>query len=381
MDRLVPWAELGGRIAPVYPQRGRGRRPYPLRVMLRIHCLQLWFNLSDPGMEQELYDSRSMLEFAGLSLAEPIPDETTILHFRHLLERHQLGTALFATINAHLAARGLQVREGTIVDSTIISAPSSTKNQARARDPEMHQTRKGRQWFFGMKLHIGTDARTGLVHSVHTTAAHVSDVTEAHRLLHGGETAAWGDAGYQGAEKRPEHAGVGVRWRVAMRPGLRRQLAPGQRDAARAETAQGVGAGEGRASVLGREAALRVSHGALPGPGEESPAAGAVAGLREPVARRAATRGPARGRLTRGAVRPARPPGRPHGRREPPRASAAPPGAPPTRRRGPLGGATSASPRNQWLPRPLRRLFRPSLTPSPSEAMERGDRRGRGRRV
>ena len=120
MDRLVPWAELEQRIAPVYPKPGRGRRPYPLRVMLRIHCLQLWFNLSDPGMEQELYDSRSMLEFAGLSLSEPIPDETTILHFRHLLERHQLGTALFATINAHLAAHGLQVREGTIVDSTII---------------------------------------------------------------------------------------------------------------------------------------------------------------------------------------------------------------------------------------------------------------------
>ena len=231
MDRLVPWAELEGRIAPVYPQRGRGRRPYPLRVMLRIHCLQLWFNLSDPGMEQELYDSRSMLEFAGLSLSEPIPDETTILHFRHLLERHQLGTALFATINTHLAARGLQVREGTIVDSTIISAPSSTKNQARARDPEMHQTRKGRQWFFGMKLHIGTDARTGLVHSVHTTAANVSDVTEAHRLLHGGETEAWGDAGYQGAAKRSEHAGAGVRWHVAMRPSLRRGLAPGSEDA------------------------------------------------------------------------------------------------------------------------------------------------------
>ena len=149
MDRLVPWAELEQRIAPVYPKPGRGRRPYPLRVMLRIHCLQLWFNLSDPGMEQELYDSRSMLEFAGLSLSEPIPDETTILNFRHLLERHQLGTELSATINAHLAARGLQVREGTIVDSTIISAPSSTKNRERARDPEMHQTRKGRQWYFG----------------------------------------------------------------------------------------------------------------------------------------------------------------------------------------------------------------------------------------
>ena len=202
--------------------------------MLRIHCLQLWFNLSDRGMEQELYDSRSMLEFAGLSLSEPIPDETTILHFRHLLERHQLGTALCATINAHLAARGLLVREGTIVDSTIISAPSSTKNQERERDPEMHQTRKGRQWFFGMKLHTGTDARTGLVHSVSTTAANVSDVTEAHRLLHGGESAVWGDAGYQGAEKRPEHARSGVSWQVAMRPGLRRQLVPGG-DEAQAE--------------------------------------------------------------------------------------------------------------------------------------------------
>ena len=231
MDGLVPWAELEQRIAPVYPKPGRGRRPYPLRVMLRIHCLQLWFNLSDPGMEQELYDSRSMLEFAGLSLSEPIPDETTILHFRHLLERHQLGTALFATINAHLARQGLQVCEGTIVDSTIISAPSSTKNRERARDPEMHQTRKGRQWYFGMKLHSGTDARTGLVHSVHTTAANIADVTEAHRLLHGGETEAWGDAGYQGVEKRPEHARSGVSWRVAMRPSLRRQLAPGGEEA------------------------------------------------------------------------------------------------------------------------------------------------------
>jgi len=185
METLVPWEELEQRIAPVYPKPGRGRRPYPLRVMLRIHCLQLWFNLSDPGMEQELYDSRSMLEFAGLSLSEPIPDETTILHFRHLLERHRLGTELFETINAHLARQGLQLREGTIVDSTIISAPSSTKNRERKRDPEMHQTRKGRQWYFGMKLHTGTDARTGLVHSLHTTAAHISDVTEAHRLLHG----------------------------------------------------------------------------------------------------------------------------------------------------------------------------------------------------
>ena len=180
MDRLVPWAELEQRIAPVYPKPGRGRRPYPLRVMLRIHCLQLWFNLSDPGMEQELYDSRSMLEFAGLSLSEPIPDETTILHFRHLLERHQLGTALFATINAHLAARGLQVREGTIVDSTIISAPSSTKNRERARDPEMHQTRKGRQWYFGMKLHSGT-FQDRLVTELRLTSA--TTIAEAQAVL------------------------------------------------------------------------------------------------------------------------------------------------------------------------------------------------------
>ena len=231
MDGLVPWAELEQRIAPVYPKPGRGRRPYPLRVMLRIHCLQLWFNLSDPGMEQELYDSRSMLEFAGLSLSEPIPDETTILHFRHLLERHQLGTELFATINAHLARQGLQVCEGTIVDSTIISAPSSTKNREGKRDPEMHQTRKGRQWYFGMKLHSGTDARTGLVHSLHTTAANIADVTEAHRLLHGAESAVWGDAGYQGVAKRPEHAGSGVSWQVALHPGLRRLLAPGGAEA------------------------------------------------------------------------------------------------------------------------------------------------------
>ena len=139
MDRLVLWAELEQRIAPVYPKCGRGRRPYALRVMLRIHCLQLWFNLSDPGMEQELYNTRSMLEFTGLSLSEPIPDETTILHFRHLLERHQLGTALFATINAHLAARGLQVREGTIVDSTIIRRRHRRRTASVRATPEMHQ--------------------------------------------------------------------------------------------------------------------------------------------------------------------------------------------------------------------------------------------------
>ena len=234
IDSLIPWARLEARIAPVYPRAGQGRRPYPLAVMLRIHCVQLCYTLSDPGMEDLLYEAESVRRFCGLSLAEPIPDETTILHFRHLLERHDLGTGLFATINAHLAQRGLRLQEGTIVDASIIAAPSSTKNRARARDPEMHQTKKGNAWHFGMKLHIGVDAATGVVHSLTTTAANVNDVTVAHRLLHGGETAAYGDAGYRGVEKRPESAPSAVRWHVAMRPGLRRQLAP-ESEAARAQ--------------------------------------------------------------------------------------------------------------------------------------------------
>ena len=167
-----------------------------------------------------------MRRFCRLTLSGPIPDESTILHFRHLLERHQLGAALFETINAHLAGRGLRLQAGTIVDASIIAAPSSTKNQARQRDPEMHQTRKGNEWYFGMKLHIGMDAALGLTHSLSTTAANTADVTEAHRLLRGGEREAWGDAGYQGAERRPELADSEVEWRVAMRPGRRRQLAP-----------------------------------------------------------------------------------------------------------------------------------------------------------
>ena len=234
IDVLVPWAELEARIAPYYPKAGRGRRPYRLAAMLRVHCVQLCYNLSDPAMEDLLYEAESVRRFCGLTLTAPLPDETTILHFRHLLERHALGTALFETINAHLARRGLRLREGTIVDASIIEAPASTKNRARARDPEMHQTKKGNAWHFGMKLHIGVDAASGLVHHLATTAANVNDVTVAHRLLHGGETEAWGDAGYQGVAKRPEHAGTGVRWRVALRPGLRRQLPP-ESTAARAE--------------------------------------------------------------------------------------------------------------------------------------------------
>ena len=188
---------------------------------------QLFYNLSDPGMEDLLYEVESVRRFVGLRLTEALPDETTILNFRHLLEKHGLGEGLFEEINAHLASRGYRLRTGTIVDASIIDAPSSTKNRRRARDPEMHQTKKGKQWYFGMKAHIGVDAGSGLAHSLTTTAANASDVTQAGALLHGAETTAWGDAGYQGVEKRPEHRDGGVEWRVAMKPGRRRLLGEG----------------------------------------------------------------------------------------------------------------------------------------------------------
>jgi transposase, IS5 family len=199
MERAVPWAELCGVIEPVYPKSGNGRPPIGLERMLRIYFLQHWFNLSDPAVEEALYDSASMRRFVGVDLGrEPVPDETTICKFRHLLERHNLGQALFDRVNAHLASRGLKVAGGTIVDATIIHAPSSTKNAANARDPEMRQTRKGRQWYFGMKLHVGVDSRTKLIHAVATTAANVHDATVLPELLHGNETRVWGDQAYQG---------------------------------------------------------------------------------------------------------------------------------------------------------------------------------------
>ena len=231
MDCLVPWEKLEERIRPYYPKAGRGRRPYELPAMLRIHCVQLFYNLSDPGMEDMLYEVESVRRFAGLRLSGPLPDETTILNFRHLLEEHELGEGLFEEINRHLASQGLRLREGTIVDASIIEAPSSTKNRSGGRDPEMHQTKKGNEWRFGMKVHIGADAQTGVVHSVTTTPANVHDVTEAHRLLHGGEKRVWGDAGYQGVDKRAENRELGMEWRVAMKPGRRRQLEPGSDEA------------------------------------------------------------------------------------------------------------------------------------------------------
>ena len=184
-------------------------------------------------MEDLLYEVESVRRFVGVRLSDALPDETTILHFRHLLGAHGLGTGLFEEINRHLAAHGLQLREGTIMDATLIAAPTSTKNKTNERDPDMHQAKKGNEWHFGMKAHIGVDAETGLVHSMTTTAANVHDLTEAERLLHGGERWVWTDAGYRGIEKRVENAGLGVEWRVAMGISKRRRLGPESVDAQR----------------------------------------------------------------------------------------------------------------------------------------------------
>jgi len=227
MDQLIPWKKLEKKIQPYYPKRGNGRPPYPLAVMLRIHCLQLFYNLSDPAMEDALYEIESMRRFAGLRLSDRLPDETTILNFRHLLEQHRLGKRLFDEVNRHLSSQGLRMKEGSIVDATIIAAPTSTKNASGQRDPEMHQAKKGNEWHFGMKMHIGTDDAIGLIHSVATTAANVHDITQADQLLHGEEERVWADAGYRGIEKRDEHRSRKVDWQIALRPGQRRQLRAG----------------------------------------------------------------------------------------------------------------------------------------------------------
>lgn len=225
MNLVVPWTQLVGLIEPFAPSAAAqgGRPPFAVESMLRIHFLQQWFGLSDPAMEEALHDVSLYCEFARLDPgAMRLPDESTILRFRHLLEEHNLSVQLLATINATLAAKGLMLKTGTVVDATLIAAPSSTKNSTGERDPEMHQTKKGKQWHFGMKAHIGVDADSGLVHTVIGTAANVHDVTQGHGLLHGEESVVFGDAGYQGADKRPE--ATDVDWQVAMRPGKRRAL-------------------------------------------------------------------------------------------------------------------------------------------------------------
>jgi IS5 family transposase len=200
MDRVIPWKEMSEVIEPYYPRpEGAGRRPVGVERMLRIHFLQHWFNLSDPAVEEAIYDSRSMRRFVGIDLGrEPVPDETTICKFRHLLEEHNLGKELFRLIGEYLEDNGLKVSRGTIVDATIINAPSSTKNRENARDPEMKSTRKGNQWYFGMKAHIGVDSRSKLIHNMEATAANVHDSQVLPKLLHGKESRVWGDRAYSG---------------------------------------------------------------------------------------------------------------------------------------------------------------------------------------
>jgi IS5 family transposase len=226
MEQVVPWARLLKIIEPHYPVAGGGRRPYPLQTMLRVHLMQNWFGLSDPAMEEALYEISSMRGFARLSLTEPIPDESTILNFRRIIETNDLAPEILEKVNGHLARKGLMLKRGSIVDATIIAAPSSTKNGEKKRDPEMHQTKKGNQWYFGMKAHIGVDTDSGLVHTVVTSAANEADVTVVGELLHGKESQVHADAGYTGADKRV--GGKKLKWEIAEKRGKIKAMAEGE---------------------------------------------------------------------------------------------------------------------------------------------------------
>lgn len=232
MERVLPWGRLCALIEPHYPKGSvaGGRPPLPLERMFRIYCLQQWYNLSDPGAEEALYDSITMRGFAGgRTDADVIPDETSILNFRRLLETHQLTAHVFAQINAHLSERGMLLGKGTIVDATIINAPSSTKNAQKKRDPQMHQTRKGRQWYFGMKVHTGTDTDSGLVHTVCATAANVADVNMLGELLHGAEQSLHGDSAYHSKELKTQAEAAGIEFNVNQRGSRHRPLTQAQR--------------------------------------------------------------------------------------------------------------------------------------------------------
>lgn len=224
MEALIPWGRLVALIAPHYPKAGNGRRPYPLESMLRVHCLQQWYNLSDAATEDSLYEVASMRRFSRLSLDQAIPDHTTVMKFRHLLEKHALGRQIFDAINQYLEESGLLMKEGSSIDATIIEAPCSTKNKLNQRDPDMHQTKKGNQWHFGMKAHIGVDVKTGLTHTFTTTAANVHDLNEAHQLLHGEEKHIFADSGYRGAQKREELKDVSADWYIADQPSKVKKL-------------------------------------------------------------------------------------------------------------------------------------------------------------
>jgi transposase, IS5 family len=207
MEKVVPWSALEALVRPHYAKAGNGRQPVGLSIMLRTYFVQQWFNLSDPGAEELLYESPVVRRFIGVDLGiAAAPDETTVLRFRHLLEQHDLGGLMLDAVNVHLEARGIKIQTGTIVDATIIHAPSSTKNEAGKRDPEMHQTKKGNQWYFGLKAHIGVDAKEGHVHSLVTSAANVADMHMLPDLLHGEERKVWGDAGYQGQTEAIQEA-------------------------------------------------------------------------------------------------------------------------------------------------------------------------------
>src|SRR5689334_22236013 len=233
MEAVVPWERLVGRLQPLYPKGERGRPPIGLERMLRLYFLQQWYGLADEALEDALYDSQALRGFAGIELnRDPVPDATTVLHFRHWLEQHKLTEALFAEVSALLAERGLLMRQGTIVDATIIAAPSSTKNKQKSRDPEMHQTKKGNQWYFGMKAHIGVDVASGLVHTVTGTAANKADIAQTAALLHGEEEDVFGDAGYTGADKRPELADRDVSWNIAIKRSIIKALPKALRELA-----------------------------------------------------------------------------------------------------------------------------------------------------
>jgi IS5 family transposase len=230
MEEVIPWARLLAVIAPQYPKGERSRPPVGLERMLRVYFLQQWHGLADEALEDALYDSQALQGFARIDLsAEGVPDATTLLKFRRLLETHDLCKGLFTAINADLTARGLLLREGTLVDATLIAAPPSTKNKEKQRDPEMHQTKKGHQWYFGMKAHIGADRDSKLVHTVVITAANVADITQTSELLHGGEKQVHGDAGYTGVEKRAEIVALErkIDWQIAGKRRVIKALAEG----------------------------------------------------------------------------------------------------------------------------------------------------------
>ncbi|MFC3626284.1 IS5 family transposase [Vogesella amnigena] len=231
METVVPWANLLSCIEPHYPKAGRrGRQPMPLASMFRIYCLQQWFNFSDRQMEDALYEIDSVRRFAGFAcVTDALPDETTILNFRHLLEKHDLPAQLLARINAHLQAKGITVSRGSMVDASIIHAPSSTKNAAKARDPEMHQTMKNRQWYFGMKLHVGVDVNSGAVHSVVATAANRSDIEQLPKLLRASDEVVFGDTGYASQDYKRGARALGLRWCVQEKGSRSHPLSSSQR--------------------------------------------------------------------------------------------------------------------------------------------------------